>query len=310
MEFQPLTIETDVIEFDIIGSEEDDDDDENENPDCEEDDFAAAAGGGGVGVSDPDPSLEPYEGMEFDSEEAARIFYNSYARRLGFSIRSSTYHRSRRDSSIICRHIVCSRQGFHHSRDRPTNNKHKRPRPIQRVGCKAMIIVKKQDSGAWLVSKLVKQHNHQLVPPDKVHRLRSHRHVSGTARSLIDTLQAADEGSKSLLVYNVAMDALKEAAKKVVAAKKRGSGLPQVGLLTNGSSQEVCVSEGSRLDSLKFSLKGEKDKKILELMSDLESANQRCEIYRMNLLAVLKDMEEQKLKLSVKVQNVKLSLKD
>ncbi|KAK9164788.1 hypothetical protein Syun_005690 [Stephania yunnanensis] len=777
MEFQPLTIETDVIEFDIIGSEDDDDDDdddddyENENPDCEEDDFAAAAAAG-VGVSDPDPSLEPYEGMEFDSEEAARIFYNSYARRLGFSIRSSTYHRSRRDSSIICRHIVCSRQGFHHSRDRPTNNKHKRPRPIQRVGCKAMIIVKKQDSGAWLVSKLVKLHNHQLVPPDKVHRLRSHRLVSGTARSLIDTLQAAGigpsgvmsalakesgginnlgfttvdcrnyisnrnrtlgagiqlvldylkqmnaenpaflyaiqgdtdhsvgnifwahpncttnygyfgdtvtfdttyrtnryrvpfapftgfnhhghpllfgcalllnesetsfvwlfetwlavmggrhpvsittdqdrviqaavahafphtrhrfcklnifreaqeklsaiyqsnpsfetefrkcinttetvdefelswklllqkynlvqhewlnsmylvrhqwvpaylrdtffgemsipqgpdsvnsffdgyvnasttiqvlakqyenavasrhekevkadydtinsapvlktpspmekqaasiytrrmfmkfqeelvetlamtatkiedtgtvttyrvakfgddlkayiikfhvfemkadcsckmftfsgiicrhilavfrvtnvltlpshyiskrwtrnaksgvvvdenalelpsnsrelledrfnnlrqeaikyvyEGSKSLLVYNVAMDALKEAAKKVVAAKKRGSGLPQVGLLTNGSSQEVCVSEGSRLDSLKFSSKGEKDKKILELMSDLESANQRCEIYRMNLLAVLKDMEEQKLKLSVKVQNVKLSLKD
>ncbi|KAF5185974.1 Far1-related sequence, partial [Thalictrum thalictroides] len=54
----------------------------------------------------------------------------------------------------------------------------------------------------------------------------------------------------------------------------------------------------------------DKDKKILELMAELEGANQRCEVYRTNLLAVLKDMEEQKLKLSVKVESVRLSLKD
>lgn len=49
------------------------------------------------------------------------------------------------------------------------------------------------------------------------------------------------------------------------------------------------------------------DKKIQELTAELENASQRCEAYRANLLAVLKDMEEQKLKISVKVQNVRLN---
>lgn len=46
------------------------------------------------------------------------------------------------------------------------------------------------------------------------------------------------------------------------------------------------------------------------MTDELENINQRCEVYRANLLAVLRDMEEQKLKLSVKVQNARLSLKE
>lgn len=59
-----------------------------------------------------------------------------------------------------------------------------------------------------------------------------------------------------------------------------------------------------------FHSQEDKEKKIRELTSELESVNQRCEVYRANLLAVLRDMEEQKLKLSVKVQNARLSLKE
>lgn len=54
----------------------------------------------------------------------------------------------------------------------------------------------------------------------------------------------------------------------------------------------------------------EKQKKISELTAELDNTNQRCEFYRANLLAVLRDMEDQKLKLSVRVQNARLSLKD
>ncbi|KAJ8762411.1 hypothetical protein K2173_007571 [Erythroxylum novogranatense] len=143
-----------------------------------------------------DPILEPFQGLEFDSEQSARIFYNSYARRAGFSTRVSVYQRSRRDGSIICRQIVCSRQGF---RREPNENRSKRQRTITRVGCKAQLTVKKQTSGKWLVTKLVKEHNHELVPPDMVHRLRSHRHVSGSARSLIHTLQAAGMGPSEIM---------------------------------------------------------------------------------------------------------------
>ncbi|KAF2324829.1 hypothetical protein GH714_017350 [Hevea brasiliensis] len=147
-------------------------------------------------TSNWDPNLEPFEGMEFDSEQAARIFYNSYARRIGFSTRVSVYQRSRRDGSIICRQIVCSREGF---RREGNENRSKRQRTITRVGCKAQMTVKKQSCGKWAVTKLIKEHNHDLVPPDKVHCLRSHRHVSGPARSLIDTLQAAGMGPSGVM---------------------------------------------------------------------------------------------------------------
>lgn len=45
-------------------------------------------------------------------------------------------------------------------------------------------------------------------------------------------------------------------------------------------------------------------------MAELESTNDRAAGYRAHLLAILKDMEEQKLKISVKVQNARLSLKE
>ncbi|KZV26807.1 hypothetical protein F511_06654 [Dorcoceras hygrometricum] len=56
--------------------------------------------------------------------------------------------------------------------------------------------------------------------------------------------------------------------------------------------------------------KEEKEKKIQELTAELECTNQRSEVYRAILLALFKDMEDQKLKLSVKVQNARLTLKE
>lgn len=57
-------------------------------------------------------------------------------------------------------------------------------------------------------------------------------------------------------------------------------------------------------------LQEEKEKKIQELTAEVEQTNQRCEVYRAILLALFRDMEDQKLKLSVKVQNARLSLKE
>jgi hypothetical protein len=52
------------------------------------------------------------------------------------------------------------------------------------------------------------------------------------------------------------------------------------------------------------------DKRIRELTNELESANRKCEVYRANLLSVLKDIEDHKQQLSIKVQNIKISMKD
>ncbi|XP_021908607.1 protein FAR1-RELATED SEQUENCE 5-like [Carica papaya] len=200
MDFEPLSIGNEV-DFDSMAEDDattrdlenaDDSDDDFNREFVEEAPFTASH----FSPSNGGMNLEPYEGMEFDSEQAARIFYNSYARRTGFSTRVSVYQRSRRDGSIICRQIVCSREGF---RREGGENRSKRQRTITRVGCKAQMTVKKQSSGKWAVSKFAKEHNHELVPPDKVHCLRSHRHVSGPARSLIDTLQAAGMGPSGVM---------------------------------------------------------------------------------------------------------------
>lgn len=61
---------------------------------------------------------------------------------------------------------------------------------------------------------------------------------------------------------------------------------------------------------LHFFLQDEMDKKIIELRHELELANRKCEAYRTNLLSVLKELEDQKLQVSIKVQNIKISLKD
>ncbi|TXG59268.1 hypothetical protein EZV62_013841 [Acer yangbiense] len=98
--------------------------------------------------------------------------------------------RSRRDGTIIQRSFVCAKEGFRVDKDNPLPRL-KHPRAQTRVGCKALMVVKIQDPGRWIVSSFFKEHNHDLVPPDKVHCLRSHRHVSGSAKSLIDTLQGA-----------------------------------------------------------------------------------------------------------------------
>lgn len=52
------------------------------------------------------------------------------------------------------------------------------------------------------------------------------------------------------------------------------------------------------------------DQKIDELSRELELANGKCEVYRSNLLSILKDIEDHKQRLSIEVQNIKLSMKD
>ncbi|XP_027077880.1 protein FAR1-RELATED SEQUENCE 5-like isoform X1 [Coffea arabica] len=227
MDFEPLTVGNDVTEFDMLGlgigiglgeetidiahpMDEDEDEDEDKdrnfvNPFHSSSDGVNFSGNGGnsgeICVLGGDTNLEPYEGMEFESEEAAKAFYNSYARRIGFSTRVSMSRKSRRDGAIIQRSFVCAKEGFRIEKEKSGCNggRAKRPRAETRVGCKAMLVVKIQDSGSWVVSSFVKGHNHELVPPDKVHCLRSHRHVSGAAKSLIDTLQGAGIGPSGIM---------------------------------------------------------------------------------------------------------------
>lgn len=116
-------------------------------------------------------NVDPYIGMEFVSDEAAKTFYNEYARHLGFSIRTNIRRRSRRDGTTIGLEFVCYKEGFRRKKCKST-------RPHTREGCSAMIKVKKIDAEKWVIVKLVKEHNHAMVTPTEVSLLRSHRNGS------------------------------------------------------------------------------------------------------------------------------------
>ncbi|KAG0470202.1 hypothetical protein HPP92_016902 [Vanilla planifolia] len=113
-------------------------------------------------------TIEPFIGMEFESEESAKLFYMAYASRVGFSVRISKSRRSRNDDSIIMRRFVCSKEGFHMKKGNFEDGKKKRKRATIREGCNAMIEVIQKYYGRWVVTKLVKQHNHVVAAPCRV----------------------------------------------------------------------------------------------------------------------------------------------
>lgn len=135
-----------------------------------------------------DGMSEPYVGMEFDSEDAARIFYEEYTRHHGFSSKVGPC-RSKADGTIVSRDFICSREG---PKRRPARN------------CDAMIRVELKDQSKWVVTKFIKEHSHSIVSPNKVHYLRPRRHFAGVVRNATDS--SRDVGVVPSGVLYVSMD--------------------------------------------------------------------------------------------------------
>ncbi|VVA96675.1 unnamed protein product [Arabis nemorensis] len=101
----------------------------------------------GIGEDEGDSGVEPYVGLEFDTAEEARDFYNSYATRTGFKVRTGQLYRSRTDGTVSSRRFVCSKEGFQLN---------------SRTGCPAFIRVQRRDTGKWVLDQIQKEHNHEL----------------------------------------------------------------------------------------------------------------------------------------------------
>ncbi|XWS31179.1 hypothetical protein CRYUN_Cryun23aG0055200 [Craigia yunnanensis] len=106
--------------------------------------------------------LEPFVGMEFESEDDARKFYMEYARRVGFVVRIMQRRRSGIDGRTLARRLGCNKQGFSPNHKGSLGSE-KKPRSSAREGCKATILVKMEKSGKWVVTRSEKEHNHPLI---------------------------------------------------------------------------------------------------------------------------------------------------
>ncbi|KAK1258119.1 Protein FAR1-RELATED SEQUENCE 5 [Acorus gramineus] len=145
----------------------------------------------GVWIPDTDEGIKPVIGMCFDTLEEGEKFYSNYARVVGFGVQKSTtrYHWSTKE--LYKRDIVCAKEGFKNT-DANRNIK-TRSRGNIRVGCKARIQLKAED-GKWKTDNLIEHHVHVLSTPHKTDLLRSHREITGSQKSLIDSFQDANVG--------------------------------------------------------------------------------------------------------------------
>ncbi|KAK6234733.1 hypothetical protein SCA6_010070 [Theobroma cacao] len=122
---------------------------------------------------DEDGISEPYVAMEFNAEDAAKTYYDEYARRMGFSSKAGQLTRSKIDGTIVSREFVCGREGL---KRRSADS------------CDALLRIELKGD-KWVVTKFVKEHSHSMVSPSKVHYLRPRRHFAGAAKTMADSYQ-------------------------------------------------------------------------------------------------------------------------
>ncbi|KAK5794940.1 hypothetical protein PVK06_036194 [Gossypium arboreum] len=121
---------------------------------------------------------KPCVGMEFESEDAGRTFYDGYARRLGFSTHVGQFTRTKLDGPIVTWDFACSREVL-------------KRKNVE--SCNAMFRIERKDGKKWVATKFVEDHNHSMVNPSKVHYLRSRRHFAGATKNVPETSDAATD---------------------------------------------------------------------------------------------------------------------
>ncbi|XP_060190807.1 protein FAR1-RELATED SEQUENCE 5-like [Lycium barbarum] len=137
---------------------------------------------------------EPKLGLEFDSDENPLNFYNEYARRVGFSVRREYLNTNKKLGYVTSRKITCY-EGFR--RNDKQKEQVKKSRRETRTGCQAHIIVTRQSTGKYRITKVELEHNHSLVPPTMVHMLPSHRKINEVQAHEIDLAEDAVLFSKA-----------------------------------------------------------------------------------------------------------------
>ncbi|XP_045089413.1 protein FAR1-RELATED SEQUENCE 5-like isoform X2 [Aegilops tauschii subsp. strangulata] len=131
--------------------------------------------------------------MEFENDDIAYEFYNTYAGHVGFSVRKSWHDKSSTTNVIRTKKYVCSKAGY---KDK-SKEQCQRKRADTRVGCLAEMTIKISANGKYVVSSFEDAHNHELVTPSKAHLLRSQRKITEGQKAQIDILNDSGIRPKS-----------------------------------------------------------------------------------------------------------------
>ncbi|CAN6684050.1 unnamed protein product [Malus baccata var. baccata] len=159
--------------------------------------------------------LEPHDGMEFESKEAAFSFYREYAKSVGFAAVIKASRRSRVSGKFIDAKFACTRHGSKresNTAEAPESVSNPRESSIcdsvkrkrgrsnrswEKTDCKASMHVKRQD-GRWIIRSFIKEHNHEIFP-DEAYYFRGHRDLD-LGRCDVDRLLAIRRRTKRMYV--------------------------------------------------------------------------------------------------------------
>ncbi|KAL5568727.1 hypothetical protein UlMin_025302 [Ulmus minor] len=140
-------------------------------------------------------NAKPHVGMEFDTDDAAKTFYDAYARCVGFTTHVGQFTRSKPDGPIVTWDFACSREVF-------------KRKNVE--SCNAMLRLERKDASTWVVTKFVENHNHSVASSNKVHYLRTRRHFAGATKNASDTLDGTGgDGYVSMDGNHVAHEAIR-----------------------------------------------------------------------------------------------------
>ncbi|CAN0918661.1 Protein FAR1-RELATED SEQUENCE 5, partial [Linum grandiflorum] len=158
-------------------------------------------------------NVEEWKKMWFTTVSEARLFYDDYAHREGFSTRLRYSNMSRRKNNPINKYMwvvfVCNREGFRRNGpEKPKSpdgkaaknpNKNPKPRtkpqlkkPETRIGCTAKFRIQLNGvANQYYITHWEGTHNHVLNPKEDAHLLISNRKVTPATAMMMEMNAAA-----------------------------------------------------------------------------------------------------------------------
>ncbi|KAJ1378345.1 FAR1 DNA-binding domain, partial [Sesbania bispinosa] len=133
-----------------------------------------------------DEPKDIFLGQVVYSKDEAYNLYQEHAFKMGFSVRRgrALYYDSEK-KNIRLKDYYCSKQGF---KNNEPQGEVTYERADSRTNCQAMVRFNVSKEGLWKITKLELNHNHDFVPPEQRHLLRSMRNMSNAKGDLIKSM--------------------------------------------------------------------------------------------------------------------------
>ncbi|KAK2634432.1 hypothetical protein Ddye_029224 [Dipteronia dyeriana] len=177
-------------------------------------------------------------GREFLSLNEAEVFYEKYAKVIGFNVRKDD-KRTDKHGSVTLRRWVCAKEGYRPQKSGQKRDRIRQPRALTREGCCAAFKVNHHNKKkTWIVKEFATDHTHVLASTFDIQYFRSRQNVQA-----LDSTQDLQNGADASSHANIT-DSDWETALAYLSAKKE---------MDPGFYFKYTVDDNSKLQNLFWS---------------------------------------------------------